>query len=608
MKSFVSVSQSSKWIWIFYFGIIGFQNISIGNHTSFPVDSTDSTPPQIIQVETPAICGGDEFTVTFSESIQCESIHSSNFEIIGPGAPYVIDAFSTDCNFGSDSSNIFTIWTNPPLLDVGNYTFSFFLQPDYQVLDLCGNPSVPSDHNYQLLNTPITALNLGDNQILCEGDTLFFDVTRPNADTYLWQNGSTQPTIIITETGDYTVSITNICNTATSQIHVDALTNEPVSVDLGNDTILCPDGDFLLDATWRVGSEYLWQDGSTSPFFSVTKAGIYEVQIQDFCGATGSASIAIQFQDSLKVELGNDTILCEGETFSLIANNPLAQNYNWQNGSTESSLDVMESGIYSVTVSNECMAVVDSVLVTFIESQAINIDLGNDTLICGNTPILLDANWGNAIQYLWLDGTTSSSLEVNESGLYQVEITDVCGEIGTASIQVNFNEDLLNFEVNDTTLCLDNLPFTFDINHSQIDNYEWGNGSNQSSFIIEDAGLYAVTVSNQCDTVFSEFNIDIKDCTVCNFFIPNAFSPHDGGANSKFRPFSNCEMENYSMKIFNRWGALVFETNQPEIDWNGQLNNQLLAEGVYLYWIEVEVFEQGQFVQKQMTGDVTIMR
>ena len=182
------------------------------------------------------------------------------------------------------------------------------------------------------------------------------------------------------------------------------------------------------------------------------------------------------------------------------------------------------------------MQVEDSISIIFTAPEEIVVNLGNDTLICGDFPLLLNATWQNAIQYIWQNGWTAPTLTVNESGFYEVEILDACGEIGTASIQVVFEENELSFDLNDTTICIADLPFLLDISNPLINNYEWQDGSTESSFLIPDEGTYSVTVSNQCDTAFSEINIELEDCLICEFYIPNAFSPYPGGGNPTFRP------------------------------------------------------------------------
>ena len=105
-----------------------------------------------------------------------------------------------------------------------------------------------------------------------------------------------------------------------------------------------------------------------------------------------------------------------------------------------------------------------------------------------------------------------------------------------------------------------------------------------------------------------EIVIDYTNCTICEIFIPNAFSPDFNGFNDEFKPFSNCEVSDYSIKIFNRWGALVFETTNIDFGWDGTFNGRLVTEGVYAYRIEYNVEQMDEILQKRFGGDVTVIR
>jgi len=104
------------------------------------------------------------------------------------------------------------------------------------------------------------------------------------------------------------------------------------------------------------------------------------------------------------------------------------------------------------------------------------------------------------------------------------------------------------------------------------------------------AGCYAITAidSFQNESVFS--NIVCPD-NCPNYALPNVFTPNGDGANDSYTPFPYCFIERIEFKVFNRWGQLVFETRDPNINWDGKnLAGSDLAEGTYYY--SCRVFEQ----------------
>ena len=104
------------------------------------------------------------------------------------------------------------------------------------------------------------------------------------------------------------------------------------------------------------------------------------------------------------------------------------------------------------------------------------------------------------------------------------------------------------------------------------------------------AGCYAVTA---VDTFFNEsaFSpiICVDNCPI--YTLPNTFTPNGDGQNDLFVPYPYCFVEKVDFQVFNRWGNLVFQTDNPDLLWDGR-NQQgaALPDGVYFY--TCRVFEQ----------------
>ena len=104
------------------------------------------------------------------------------------------------------------------------------------------------------------------------------------------------------------------------------------------------------------------------------------------------------------------------------------------------------------------------------------------------------------------------------------------------------------------------------------------------------AGCYAVTAvdSFSNESVFSNI-VCVDNCPI--YELPNTFTPNGDSQNDLFIPYPFCFIDRVEMKIFNRWGQLVYETEDPAINWDGtNLNGEFLAESVYYY--SCKVFEQ----------------
>jgi gliding motility-associated-like protein len=170
-----------------------------------------------------------------------------------------------------------------------NSTFNVIQQGAYWVEVTVNSNSVTDTINVNF--NPIPTVDLGNDTTLCQGEVLILDETTPNA-TYLWQDNSTNPTVNISQQGDYWVEVTvNNCST-TETINVNF--NPIPTVDLGNDTNLCQEEVLILDVT-TLNATYLWQDNSTNPTVNVSQQGAYWVEVTvNNCSTRNSILIAIK--------------------------------------------------------------------------------------------------------------------------------------------------------------------------------------------------------------------------------------------------------------------------------------------------------------------------
>ena len=96
----------------------------------------------------------------------------------------------------------------------------------------------------------------------------------------------------------------------------------------------------------------------------------------------------------------------------------------------------------------------------------------------------------------------------------------------------------------------------------------------------------------------------IEILPVFDIYVPNAFSPNDDFVNDTFRSYPACPLESFNLKVFNRWGILVFETDDVEESWDGYFNGELMNNGV-CSWV-ISYFFEGK--PRVMKGDVNIVR
>jgi len=269
----------------------------------------------------------------------------------------------------------------------------------------------------QVNYNPLPIVHLGNDTTLCDGKTLLLNVIQSGA-SYLWQDASVNSIFNVSQQGTYWVKVTtNGCSSVDS---INLIYHSLPQINLGNDITLCQGETFLLDATMP-NVNYQWQDGSTNPTYSVNQQGIYWVKLTNQYNCFAYDSISIQFIAAPIVNLGNDTVLCNGEHLMLNAANANAT-YQWQDGSGNPTFNVTAQGTYFVKVTNQFNCP-NSDTINVYYSFPFIVNLGADTTLCLGSTITLEVTNPNS-SYLWQDNSINSSYIVNQQGIYWVKVKD----------------------------------------------------------------------------------------------------------------------------------------------------------------------------------------
>ena len=228
-----------------------------------------------------------------------------------------------------------------------------------------------------------------------------------------------------------------------------------------------------------------------------------------------------------------------------------------------------------------------------------------DLSVTGGTP---------GYTYSWSNGETNQDIIKLEEGTYSVTVRDANG-CTVDSIFTVVNTKSFWVEASDAvTIQLgDGATISAQATGSNQVQYNWtptaglNNPNNQSSDAApEKTVTYTVTAidTNGCiatDTV-TVFVIPNHD-----LYIPNAFSPNADGSNDFYEFFGNKKAIRYvDMKIFNRWGELVFQSNDINFMWDGYYRGELQNPGVFVYVMDI-AFQDGYQVFDQK-GSITLIR
>lgn len=226
--------------------------------------------------------------------------------------------------------------------------------------------------------------------------------------------------------------------------------------------------------------------------------------------------------------------------------------------------------------------------------------LGNNSNICeGDTAIL---NPGNFSSYMWQDFTTASSYKAFIPGTYKVTVSNQYNCTASAVLTIKkIVPKPKNFLPANLDLCKGNI---LNIPTPNFKSYLWSDGSTASTLNVSTPGIYNLIVTN-FDNCIGKDTIIIKEINCVPIAVPNAFTPNNDGYNDTFSPIINEQVFNYSFKIFNRFGQLIFQTNSINKRWDGTFKNQLQTAATYIYQIGFFNINQKYF---NYTGNIILIR
>lgn len=244
-------------------------------------------------------------------------------------------------------------------------------------------------------------------------------------------------------------------------------------------------------------------------------------------------------------------------------------------------------------------------LPNYLYQEFPNPQLGPDQSICSGVNLILDAALGRGYTYLWQDGSTSDHFTVTQPGQYWVEVTkNGCQKRDTINVTAipGFTVDLGP----DTMICgTSNLLLDATVPGAGV-TYTWQNGSTQPVYPVTTPGTYSVNVTAACGTASDTVVVQFKNCN-CYIHVPNAFSPNYDFYNNTFKPvIGKCQFAAYNMKIVNRWGQKIYETNDPFTGWDGSFKGNLCDIGAYVYIISYRFTNEAE--TKVLRGTFMLIR
>jgi gliding motility-associated-like protein len=282
------------------------------------------------------------------------------------------------------------------------------------------------------------------------------------------------------------------------------------------------------------------------------------VVITDANGCTTATTTSVSVSPP-PVASATSATICAGQNAILTASG--GGNYLWSTGDTTSSITPTAAGNYSVIVSVGSCADTAFASVTVNPSPAVN--LGSNQTLCSGQNFALNAGNPGA-SYLWSTGEISQSISVSGAGSYWVIVAlDNC--LAKDTVQTFIAPQV---HLSDSSLCTTS-PIVLDPGNNGA-SYLWSNGATTQTISVEGAGNYWVqaTIGNciSSDTA----KITGEPGGTGTLYVPNAFTPNDDHLNELFLAKGE-GITSFDMKIFDRWGNLIFASDNLNDGWNGKI-------------------------------------
>lgn len=420
--------------------------------------------------------------------------------------------------------------------------------------------------------------------------------------TYLWNTGATSQSITPTASGVYSVTVTTSAG-CSAEFDAEVTLAPEVSVTLPSDTSICPGTTIILDAGNDPGS-ILWSNGATTPTIPVQNGGTYSVTVSNgLCSASAAMTVALLESPTNNLA---DATSCSDTPVQLDAGNP-GSTFLWSTGASTQNLTVTTSGVYSVSVTqaNGCTAVFEA-SVDLVDPPVVA--LGMDTVLCEGQVLLLDAgNPGSA--YAWNTGATSRRIDVREPGNYSVSVANShCTR--SDDITVLFNPSPARMATRQHFVCLDEDPRMVHLDAGNPGaEFLWSTDGRTQIISAYAYGWYSVDITNVFACSIRDSVLVSEYCT-STIYVPNTFTPNGDGLNDVFIPVGK-NIAAMQLLIFDRWGTLLFESNDPAMGWDGTYRNEVVKNDMYM-WRLVYRFTEDEHgalgPEQELMGHIQVLR
>ncbi len=347
-------------------------------------------------------------------------------------------------------------------------------------------------------NNTTCGLNNGSINLSQETDTEIV--------SYLWNDGETTMERTNLTAGNYAVTVTDMDGcTFTDTFTIDA--SEALRVDISKEDATCAGHDGTAIANRLTGGneiQYIWSNGETTQSIVDLAAGTYTVTVTDEFGCFSIQETTIEQPEVAAFTYSSKNATCgnnNGSATIEVPNDGDTYYFDWSNGAIDQEVDMLEAGIYSVTVTNSkgCTQTIE-VIISSEEGPSIELQRTNADCDDSNGTISVDVTSGHSnLTYLWSNGETTPTISELAPGRYSVTVSDANGCQTIDQIRVN-GKSSPTFEITQMDTKCNFQNGYASVSRERGDNnwtYLWSNGETSKEIANLSPGQYTVTVTSE---------------------------------------------------------------------------------------------------------------
>ncbi|MFM2155687.1 MAG: hypothetical protein RL516_436, partial [Bacteroidota bacterium] len=583
------------------------------------------------------------YTLTVTDNLGCVSdttiniTSTSNPALIITGSDSICDGNSVTltATVNNGTSPFIYSW-NPISANASVATFTPTQSQSYQVIVADINGCVDTaDFDVEVVALPIINGAVTDEKCFggSDGSVVLSIVGGIAPFSYLWSpNVSSTASALNILQGNYQVTVTDYLGcTATNSFVV----NQPDSLQLNlivqGSTCNLPNGSAQAIVGGGVQSySYLWSNSSTSDTISNLIPGSYSLTVTDANGCVKNSSLTINADPIPDVSISGTDSICLGDNCNLnatVLNQVLPISYQWSNG-----LPSLQSvNVSPVATQNYNLVVVDGNGCSDTTDYTVNVQNlpiisfnQTDTTVCGELDYTFNALVvPSNVSYLWNFGDGNSSTSISPTNNYSAAGTYTPSLTATSALGCESSilmPDLItvhpmpqiDFNVTPTILFDDFSEAQFTNLSVGAINYIWnfGDGSDTSHaenpiHFYPDSGRYIITLVGESDEGCIDSTSNVLLHLINTYaYVPSCFTPNNDGKNDVLKLFT-VNVSDFYFQLLDRWGSVLFETNNPDAEWDGTYQGNYVQEGVFVYKMEYKSLQRKRI---ETFGRVTLLR